>query len=89
VVDVVVRTMDRDEFDAMRSLSIAAFGDDQQIGELLDALHESWAWEDSLAFVAERNGELVGQVLYTHAFLDAPARLQDVCAPDDPHSVRA
>ena len=75
---VVVRTMERDEFDAMRALSIAAFGNDLVIGELLDALHESWAWEDALSFVAERDGELVGQVLYTHAILDAPSRLVDV-----------
>jgi putative acetyltransferase len=41
-------------------------------------LHESWAWEDDLAFVAELEGQLVGQVLYTHAIVDAEAGLVDV-----------
>ena len=69
---VNVRPMRPGEFTAMRQVSIDAFRDDQQIGELLDALRESWAWEDDLAFVADLDGEVVGQVLYTHAFLDAP-----------------
>jgi putative acetyltransferase len=75
---VRIRQMASHEFDAMRRVSIAAFGDDPNIGHLLDALHDSWAWDDGLSFVAECDGELVGQVLYTHAILDAPRRLQDV-----------
>jgi putative acetyltransferase len=70
--------MEVSEFNTMREVSVAAFGDDEQIGHLLDALHESWAWDDDLSFVAERDGKLVGQVLYTHAILDTPRRLQDV-----------
>lgn len=72
--------MSRDEFGAMRELSIAAFGAGHApvIGELLDALRASWAWDDELCFVAEDDGELIGQALYTHAILDAPRRLQDV-----------
>jgi putative acetyltransferase len=70
--------MEPDEFAAMRALSMRAFGDDEQIGRLLDALRDSWAWDDELSFVAERGGELVGHVLYSHAFLDAPPRLQNV-----------
>jgi len=72
--------MSRDEFGAMRELSIAAFGAGHapDIGQLLDALHTSWAWDDELCFVAEDDGELIGHVLYTHAILDAPRRLQDV-----------
>jgi putative acetyltransferase len=75
---VIVRQMAPDEFDATRALSIAAFGDDQHIGVLLDALRASWAWDDGLSFVAEHEGELVGQVLYTHAILDASRALQGV-----------
>jgi putative acetyltransferase len=75
---VTVRVMRLDEFAAMRELSIAAFGGDQNIGQLLDALRESWAWEDDLSFVAEDDGQLVGHVLYSHAILDTPRRLQDV-----------
>jgi putative acetyltransferase len=74
----IVRVMDPAEFDAVRALSIAAFGGDPAIGPLLDLLRDSWAWDDDLSFVAERAGELVGHVLYTHAFLDAPPRLVDV-----------
>lgn len=72
--------MSRDEFGAMRELSIAAFGAGHapDIGKLLDALRASWAWDDELCFVAEDDGELIGQALYTHAIVDAPRRLQDV-----------
>jgi putative acetyltransferase len=73
-----VRRMRPDELEAMCALSVAAFGDDERIRRLIDALHASWAWDDDLAFVAERDGELVGQVLYTHAILDAPVRQVDV-----------
>lgn len=62
----------------MRDLSVAAFDGDLQIRALLDDLHTSWAWDAELSFVAELEGELVGQALYTHAFLDAPQRLVDV-----------
>jgi putative acetyltransferase len=75
---MLVRTMEPSEFDATRALSISGFGGDLVIGRLLDDLHDSWAWDDDLSFVAERNGELVGYVLYTHAFLDAPSRVVDV-----------
>ncbi len=85
---VTVRTMRRDEFGAMRDLSIAAFGADPQIGDLLDALCECWAWDDDLSFVAEDDSGLVGQVLYTHAILDTPRRLQDVLVLS-PLAVRA
>lgn len=75
---VSVRVMRPDEFTAMRRLSMAAFDGDAQIGALLDALHDSWAWDHDLSFVAESAGELVGHVLYTHAILDAPPRQVDV-----------
>ena len=75
---VTVRVMRRDEMTAMRAVSIAAFDDDQSIGTLIDALASSWAWDDQSSFVAEVGGRLVGQVLFTHAILDAPARLVDV-----------
>jgi putative acetyltransferase len=75
---VIVREMAPDEFEAIGALSIAAFGGDQHIGVLLDGLRASWAWDDSLSFVAEHEGELVGHVLYTRAILDAPEALRDV-----------
>jgi putative acetyltransferase len=73
-----VRVMRNDEFVAMRELCVAAFGGDERIGPLLDMLRESWAWEDALSFVAVRDGSIVGQVLYTHSFLDAPTSMVDV-----------
>ncbi len=73
-----IRTMQSDEFAAVRALSVAAFGGDPRIGPLLDTLHASWSWEERLSFVAVDDGSIVGQALYSHAFLDAPARLVDV-----------
>lgn len=70
--------MEPGEFRAVRELSMAAFGDDPDIGRLLDLLRASWAWIDELSFVAERSGELVGHVVYSRAVLDAPERLVDV-----------
>lgn len=75
--DLTVRTMRPDEFDEMRDMSAAAF-DDPTIATLLDTLRDSWGWRDELSFVAELGGELVGQVLYNPAFLDARERIVDV-----------
>jgi putative acetyltransferase len=75
---VRVRTMRQNEFDAVCELSMVAFGFDPGIQTLLVELRSSWAWDDDLAFVAELDGQLVGQVLYTHAILDSPDRLVDV-----------
>lgn len=75
---VAVRPMLPDEYPAVRALSISAFGDHPRLGALMDALHSSWAWVDELSFVACDDGELVGHVLYTRAWLDAPRRLVDV-----------
>ncbi|MCU1395556.1 MAG: hypothetical protein JWM34_3984 [Ilumatobacteraceae bacterium] len=76
--DVVIRVARDDEFDALCAVSVAAFGGDARIGELLGALRESWAWDERLSFVAELDGVIVGQVLYTHALLDAARQLVDV-----------
>ena len=76
--ETTVRLMRSDEFTAMREVCVAAFEGDVKIGPLLDALRASWSWEDELSFVAVRDGSIVGQVLYNHAFLDAPASLVDV-----------
>lgn len=72
------RLMRPDEYAEMRALSVAAFGDDESIGTLLDALHDAPLWDDELSFVAERDGELVGHVLYSRAWVDAPERIVDV-----------
>lgn len=75
---VTVRMMRSEEFDAVRALARGAFGGDDGISDLLDALRASWAWSDELSFVAEQDGDMVGQVLYTRAFVDAPLRIVEV-----------
>jgi putative acetyltransferase len=77
VDDVVIRRMEPEEFTAMRAVAVGAF-DEEVIGTLLDELRASWVWHDDLSFVAELDGSIVGQVLYTSAILDAPERLVDV-----------
>jgi len=74
----IVRVMERSEFAAMKQLSVAAFGGDEHIGILIDALAASWCWEDDLVFVALRDDELVGQVVYTKALVDDPKGLVEV-----------
>jgi putative acetyltransferase len=76
------------ELAEVRDLAAAAFGDDHQISRLFDLLAASWAWDGDLSFVAEHAGEIVGQVLYTHAFLDADPQLVDVLVLS-PLAVRA
>jgi putative acetyltransferase len=69
-----------DEWSAARAVCIDAF-DDAGIPPLLDLLRVSWSWIDELAFVAEIDdapGELVGMVLFSHAFVDAPDRIVPV-----------
>src|SRR5262245_52193770 len=75
------------EFSDVRALAEHAFGDDPTIGALLDALRGSWSWDGDLSFVAELNGELVGQILYTPAWLDTASHLVDVLVLS-PMSVR-
>lgn len=72
-----VRVMRPDEYTSVRTLSVSTF-DDDTIGGLLDDLHDSWAWEDSLSFVALMDNELIGHVLYSRGFVDAPTRILDV-----------
>jgi putative acetyltransferase len=75
--DVSVRVMRADEWPAFRAVGVDAF-DDPSIGTLLDLLRISWSWVDELAFVAEQDGEIVGMVLFSRAFIDAPSRLVEV-----------
>lgn len=74
---VSVRVMRADEWAAARQVCIDAF-DDPGIPVLLDMQRSSWSWNDDLAFVAERDGEVVAMVLFTPAFVDAPDRVVDV-----------
>ena len=66
-----------EEWELARMVCAGAF-DEPGIAELLDTLRGSWSWEDDLAFVALRNDEVVGLVVFTHSFVDAPERVIDV-----------
>jgi hypothetical protein len=87
--EVNVRQMSPDEFGEMRATSISSF-DDAHIGTLLDALKDSWAWDDRFSFVAIVRDRIIGQVLYTHAILDEqalPARVPKAIGADPRRSV--
>jgi putative acetyltransferase len=71
-----VRPETDDDVDGVRRLVAAAYGG-ERVRELLDALRESVAWLD-LAFVAEQDGGVVGQVTYTRGWLDTPTKLVEV-----------
>ncbi len=61
---------------AVRRVVGAAFGD-EQVPALLDALRRSESWVD-LSLVCEVDGELVGHVSMTRAWVDDPHRLVGV-----------
>jgi len=74
---VIVRAMKEAEFPVARAVQIAAF-DDPTIGDLLDALRDSWVFQPDLSFVAEQDGEIIGHLLYSTALVDAPPELVEV-----------
>lgn len=73
---VVVRPERPDDEAAVRQLVVDAFAD-EALGVLLDDLRASVAWLD-LSFVAERDGELVGHVAFSRAWVDDPGELVEV-----------
>ena len=77
VAPIMVRVMRPQEWEVARAVCCGAF-DEDGIDVLLDTLRASWSWEDDLAFVAEVAGEVVGLVVVSHSFVDAPDRIVDV-----------
>ena len=65
-----VRAERPEDVEEVGAVVAAAFGGDQ-VPRLLDELRVSPAWLD-LSFVAEEDGEPVGHVSYTRAWLDTP-----------------
>lgn len=63
---------------AVRAVVEDAFVGEPVVGELVDALRRSPDWLPGLSFVAERDGAVVGHILFTRSLLDAPQRLVDV-----------
>ena len=75
--DVRLRSENPADVDGIRTAVVRAFGL-PVIGELVDGLRASPDWIAGLSFVAEREGRIIGHVLFTRSLLDAPQRLVDV-----------
>lgn len=75
--DVRLRPEEPADADEIRAVVVSAFGQ-PVVGELVDRLRASPDWISGLSFVAERDGRIVGHVLFTRSLLDAPQRLVDV-----------
>lgn len=74
---VVLRPEGRDDVDGIRAAVVGAFGS-PVIGELVEQLRASPDWIPGLSFVAERQGRIIGHVLFSRSVLDAPQRLVHV-----------
>lgn len=72
----LVRPETAADVDTVEEVARLAFGG-EQVPRLLGALRESVAWL-GLSYVAEHDGEVVGHVSYTRAWVDAPDRTVDV-----------
>ena len=62
---------------AVREVISRAFGD-EGVANLADDLRETIPSQGGLSLVAERDGKVVGHVMFTRNLLDAPQRLVDV-----------
>lgn len=74
---MIIRFEAPDDDDAIRSVVRAAFGQDVE-ADLVDALRA--APLETLSFVAELDGAVIGHIMCTPSLLDAPLRLVDVLA---------
>jgi putative acetyltransferase len=72
-----VREERLDDAEAVRRVVQAAFVG-EAVPELLDDLRRSVAWLDLSLVACDAEGEVVGHVCFTRAWLDAPARLVEV-----------
>jgi putative acetyltransferase len=64
---------------AVREVNARAFGDHGAVvAELVDSLRDTISTASGLSLVAERDGQIVGHVMFTRSLLDAPRRLVDV-----------
>ena len=68
---VHVRVEEPDDHEVVRALVGNAFGG-ERVPDLLDDLRAGPAWLD-LSFVADLDGEVVGHVAFTRAWVDSPA----------------
>jgi putative acetyltransferase len=77
-VDVQIRVERPEDAAAVRDVVLAAFASDPEVADLVEALRRSSAWRPALALVADVDGDVVGHVMASRGWLDAPDRLIDV-----------
>ncbi|MDQ3716031.1 MAG: N-acetyltransferase [Actinomycetota bacterium] len=65
------------EVAAVRDVVVRSFGG-PVVANLVEALRVTTSWLPGLSFVAEYDGAVIGQALFTRRVLDAPRRLVDV-----------
>lgn len=72
-----IRTQVPGERPAVHEVVTAAFGD-PVVGDLVERLQDGWGGADGLSYVAEADGRVVGHVLVSRSWLDAPRELVEV-----------
>jgi putative acetyltransferase len=77
-IEVSVRVETDHDVPAIRRVVAAAFAADPVVPDLVDALRASTAWRPGLSLVAEQHNDVVGHVLATRGWLDAPDALVEV-----------
>ncbi len=75
---VTIRLETVEDVDAVHRVHAEAFAAEPVVVELLAPLRARSAPLPAVGFVAEDEGDVVGHVLLSHAWLDAPRRLVDV-----------
>jgi putative acetyltransferase len=74
---VMIRRQHPDERPSVRDVVTRAFRD-PTVADLVESLQGARAGRDGLSYVAVLDGQVVGHVLVSWSFLDAPQRLVDV-----------
>ncbi len=76
--DVLIRQATPEDHARVRHLHALAFGDGDRVPDLVDALRAAPKPLPPYELVATMDGLVVGHVMLTHSWLDAPRRLVDV-----------
>jgi putative acetyltransferase len=76
--DVSIRAEEPGDLAAIRAVVDDAFGAEDHVSDLVDALRASDDSIEGMSFVAVEDGSLVGHVMFTRSRLDSPTRLIDV-----------
>ncbi|MFF3544787.1 GNAT family N-acetyltransferase [Streptomyces platensis] len=75
---VTIRQERSDDHPAVHALHLAAFGGEERVAALADALRSAEAPLAPVSFVATVDGQVVGQVLLSAGRLDAPRQIVNV-----------